>query len=83
MRLRASFACDQAQLLERCADDLEECTMRWLDEGLTLQQASHESGYSMPHLRRLLRRGWLKDVAVEGPVLVRRGDLPKKPQAST
>jgi hypothetical protein len=37
------------------------------------------SGYSIPHLRRLLAEGALRNVGAGGPVRLRRGSLPRKP----
>lgn len=68
-----------ARAFEDCADQLERMVATWADELLTLAQASAASGYSIPHLRRMLKQGDIKDAAANGPPLVRRGAVPIKP----
>ncbi len=77
--LRTYGAESAATALERCADELEARVMEWADEPLTLSEAAQESGYSVQHLRRLVTKGLLTDVAESSQIRVRRGDLPRKP----
>jgi hypothetical protein len=79
--LRRRGATGFAQLLEGCAEELEAWLQGRESEVLGLPEASEESGYSQEHLRRLVREGILPDVATDGPIRVRRGDLPRKPRA--
>jgi len=68
-----------AVVLEGCAAELESALAAGDGERLTLAQAALVSGYSVPHLRRLIAEGSLRNVASEGRPMVRRGDLPRKP----
>lgn len=77
-RLRAWGGSEVATALERCADELEAQTQAWEFTPLTLIEAAQESGYSAGHLRRLIRRGTLRDEGTNGMVQVRRGTLPRK-----
>ena len=78
-RLRAWGANETATVLERCVNQLSDRMETWQDEELCLADASDESGYSVAHLRRLISQGALRDIGQDAPVLVRRGDLPRKP----
>ena len=78
-RLRAWGCDDQAQVLERCASELEDHLATVADVALTLEAAATETGYSVAHLRRLIARGVLADVGRNGETAVRRRDLPYKP----
>ena len=52
------------------------------DELLTLGAAAQESGYNPDHLGRLVREGKIPDrrpPGHRGRVLIRRGDLPRRP----
>ena len=64
---------------ERAAELVEEALHGHLDEGLTIDEASIESGYTRSHLRRLGREG---KVTIEDDGTVRRCNLPKKPGAT-
>ena len=67
-----------ARLWETAADEVEEALTGHGEQRLTLEQAATESGYTKKHLRRLIHDGKLP----EGPVgQIRRGDLPRKPNA--
>ena len=68
-----------ARMLESCAEDLERCLNASDGEAIALEAASLASGYSVAHLRRLIAAGALQNVSMNGRVLVRRGDLPRKP----
>lgn len=77
--LRRRGCAEAACLLESCAGELEDCGALVQDEHLPLAAAARESGYSVPHLRRLIAQGRLAAVPSQGPTRVRRGDLPRKP----
>jgi hypothetical protein len=68
-----------AEVCRRHATQLEIAFHAWHQEPLTLREASLESGYPADSLRRLIRDGSLSNVAGQGPPMVRRCDLPKKP----
>ncbi len=51
-------------------------------ELLTLQQAEADSGYSYDHLRKMITSGLLPNMGRRGKPLVKRGDLPRKPEPS-
>ena len=79
-----AYATDEAmvrgdRLLRRVAEELESALACWTDEPLGLQVAAEVSGYSVAHLRRLVAQGSLTDAATVGPIMLRRGDLPRKP----
>lgn len=78
-RLRAWGCDDQAQVLERCAGEMEEHVAAMADVALPLEAAAAETGYSVAHLRRLLARGVLADVGQNGETAIRRRELPYKP----
>jgi hypothetical protein len=68
-----------AALLRRVADELE-AALGTPDERLVpYAEAAAVSGYSVAHLRRLVRRGVLRDQATTGPTLLAIRDLPLKP----
>jgi hypothetical protein len=77
--LRRRSAVGNAEVLESCADELEAALHGWALEPLTLDGAEEESGYSKSRLRGLVREGVIEDVGHGGQVMVRRGDLPRKP----
>lgn len=70
-----------AAVLERVAGELEAALARRDDEILPLPAAAAACGYSVAHLRRLVTNRQLENVSPNGRVLVRRGDLPRKPGA--
>jgi len=61
---------------ERAAQRLEEELTGHLEERLSLPEAATESGYTVSHIRRLIREGTIP-VEEDGTVL--RRHLPKKP----
>lgn len=78
-RLRERYeALGLAKLCDTHAAELEEAIGRRLDEELTLTQAAAESGYSKPHLRRLIRDREIPNAGRKGRPRIRRGDLPLK-----
>jgi hypothetical protein len=77
--LRRRGAAGQAEALESCASELEVWQHQRALEGLTLEEAERESGYSYSALEKMVRRGELENVGAKGRPRVRRGDLPRKP----
>ncbi|MQA91099.1 MAG: hypothetical protein GEU90_12825 [Gemmatimonas sp.] len=69
----------QARTLEYCADALRSVLVANDDELLNLQQAADESGYTPDHLGRLIREGRLPNAGRKARPLIRRSDLPSKP----
>lgn len=67
-----------ARAIEHCADDLENALRAESTETLTLQQAASESGYSVDHLSRLVRRGGIPNAGRKHAPAIRRADLPRK-----
>ena len=68
-----------ARAFERAADELEASLHSPNDEILTLTTASALSGYSVDHLRRLVKQGKLPNVGRPGSPRIRQQDLPRKP----
>ena len=79
--LRAHFATIQADLLTKCAVELEAALVAARDVPLTAAQAAKESAYSEEHIRRILRKNPELNVGRPGKPAIRRGDLPRKPAA--
>jgi hypothetical protein len=65
------------------ADELEQASADLADETLTLSEAAAESGYSERRLRELLTSGEVPQAGRRGAPRIRRGDLPRKPGATT
>jgi hypothetical protein len=65
------------------ADELEQAAADLADEALTLTEAADESGYSERRLREMLSDGTLPQAGRKGAPRIRRGDLPRKPGATT
>ena len=76
--LRRRGAAVQAEVLESCAVDLEECERARELELLSLEQAAAESGFSYSAIQKMVAEGELTNVGRKGKPLVRRGDLPRK-----
>ena len=68
----------QARTLEWCADRLEEHSLEWQTEPLTLEEAAEESGYSYSSLQQKVASGEIPNVGEIGKPRVRRTDLPRK-----
>jgi hypothetical protein len=64
--LRHFGASGHAEAVEACATHVEEAWIEWSAENLTVAEAAAESGYSEPHIRRLLRECRIKDIGVCG-----------------
>ena len=69
----------QARTLEYCADALWSVLRANDDELLSLQQAADESGYTVDHLGRLIRERKVPNAGRKARPLIRRSDLPAKP----
>ena len=72
----------ESKICLKHADELEATLQEWESEVLTVAQASEESGYTEAHLRELAREGTLPDgreSGSQGPIRIRRGDLPRRP----
>lgn len=67
-----------ARLCEVHATELAERLRRHQDQKLTLQEAARRSGYSVSHLRYLIRDGEIPNAGRKGRPRIRRGDLPRK-----
>ena len=78
--LREYAAAEQAATAwERAAIEVEAALrVRELD-ALTLRDASSECGYSVEHLRRLLRDATIPNSGSSGRPLILRSHLPRKP----
>ena len=71
-------------LLRRVSGELRAALRQWETEELSTAQAARESGYSESRLRELVREGAIPDSrppGSQGPILIRRCDLPRKPGA--
>lgn len=72
----------EAKWMSSLADDAEDAWVEWLEEKLIVQQAAEESGYSIDHLRSLVRDGTLPDDRPDGScatIRIPRRYLPRKP----
>jgi len=75
----------ESKICLKHADQLEATLQDWESEVLTIKQASEESGYSESRLRELAREGKLpadREPGSQGPIKIRRGDLPRRPGRS-
>lgn len=71
-----------AHMAESYAEEIEVAIRRWVQEELTVADATKESGYSAERLRELVREGKIPDLRPEGSrgeIRIRRCDLPRKP----
>lgn len=80
---REAFGAEpQARSLEWAALKIEQALRDESDQLLTLAQAAELSGYHPDSLSRLVRDGQIPDLRPansQGPIRIRRGDLPIKP----
>ncbi len=76
--LRRRGAPEQAEALESCTEELEAALREHDLEALTLNEASHESGFSYSSLQKRVASGELRNVGNKHCPRVRRGDLPRK-----
>lgn len=77
--LRSCGAREAAQSHEKTAQELRDTLRTWLDEPLTLREASSEGGYSTDHLGRLIRNGTLPNAGREGKPRILRRHVPLQP----
>mgnify|MGYP001461379233 CR=1 FL=1 len=77
--LRRYGAEPQAKALESAADELAAALRNAAGEVLTLAQAATVSGYSRDQLRRLARKGKLRNLGRPYAPSFARADLPTKP----
>ena len=84
--LLSGYGCHElASACARHAEELEAAWQEWQGEELTIAQASNESGYSAERLREMVRDGRLPDLRPEGsqgPIRIRRCDMPRRPGAN-
>ena len=84
--LRRWGATAQAEVLDRCAADVEQALRDQGAELLSLTEAATASGYTPDHLRHLINDGKITNLGRKGAPRLRRGDLPRKlplPSTST
>jgi len=84
--LRGYGATDQAQAVERVAQDLEDRFRGWWLAELSVSEAAGESGYSEERLREMAREGILprtKGEGSRGHLTIARCDLPRRPKSAT
>lgn len=77
--LRLNGAEGLAQLCQRMCRELRRALEGEPMVVVTLKEASERSGYTIDHLRKLIRKGRLPNRGARGRPLVRVGDLPRKP----
>lgn len=73
---------DQADRLERRADEVERALRDRRHQELTVAEAAAESGFAEKTLRRMVREGRVPDPRPDGSraeIRIRRADLPRKP----
>lgn len=73
---------DWARTWHRAADELERSLAAYGCEPLRLETAAAESGYTVGHLRRLLRDCTLQNAGTEEEPAILRCHLPRKPGPS-
>ena len=78
--LRKRGVKELADGLESYADELEQTLVEADLEALTLDEASHESGYTKSHLSRLIAADRLPNAGRKHAPRIKRGDLPRKPE---
>jgi len=73
------YAPPAAQAFEVAAQELEQSLRDSELEALTLEAAEVESGYSLAHLRRLIREGSVPNAGTKEDPRILRKHLPRKP----
>src|SRR2546427_10392777 len=66
---------EQAAVLESCVSEVEEGARLFSLEGLTLEQAATDSGYSYSALQKMVSDGTIPNVGKKGAPRLRRADL--------
>lgn len=77
--LRSRAAEVQATILEQCADELEAAQRAHAQSRVGLDEAVEITGFTRGHIRRLAKKGKLRNVGTEEMPEFLRGDLPRKP----
>lgn len=78
--LRENAAAEQAATAwEKAATEVESALRGHELEALTLRDAAPECGYSVDHLRRLIRDGTIPNAGNHREYRILRRDIPKKP----
>ena len=78
--LRENAAAEQAATAwEKAAIEVESALRGHGLEALTLRAAAPECGYSVDHLRRLIRDGTIPNAGSDREYRILRRDIPKKP----
>ena len=78
--LRENAAAEQAATAwEKAAIELESALRGHELEAFTLRAAAPECGYSVDHLRRLIRAGTIPNAGNDREYQILRRDIPKKP----
>jgi hypothetical protein len=72
------YAPDVANAFEDAAAEMEAFLTAVTNELLGLRAAAQESGYTVDHLRRLIREGQIANAGRPHSPRIRRGDLPRK-----
>lgn len=72
-------ATEAAAVARRTLDRVEEALRDAMNEPLSLEEASRESGYTKDRLSRLLREGSIPDAGRKHAPRIRRRDVPHKP----
>lgn len=72
---------DGAPLCDEMVRDIEQLDGAVEDEMLSISEAALRSGFTATHLRRLIKSGKLTAHGSGRDRVVRRGDLPRKPNA--
>lgn len=70
---------DQADRLERRADEVERALRDRRYQELTVAEVAEIGGYSESRLRTLLSEGKIENVGEPGAPRIRRADVPRKP----
>ncbi len=79
---RFSALVDGAKLCAEVLADFHAVTNEHVDWTLSLTEAAARSGYSAPHLGRLLRAGKIPNAGRPGAPRIRVADLPTRPRAT-
>lgn len=75
--LRRWGANEQAEALDRAADEVDDALRRWWQEELNLKQAAQEEGCSYSKMQSMVSRGEVANAGRKNRPRVRRCDLPR------
>jgi hypothetical protein len=76
----APYAPAAATAFRVAAAELTASLRAGAEEALSLEAAARESGYSSESLRHMVRDGKVPNAGRRGAPLIRRADLPRRPQ---